>query len=172
MLKPAQLYREQLAKKEWETMYDMDYIYFHSWTGGRITPLDDDNYQVHRFVSVDENDNVIGYIGYCVDSPALSVDRFGMMSFDKGNMLFIKDLYQAVYDIFYKYNYQRLEWNCIADNPAIRGYRNFIKRVGGRECGYRRNVTMLLDHKLHDDVMFEILKEEFKPIRRGKEKDV
>ena len=31
---------------------------------------------------------------------------------------------------------------------------------------------MLLDHTIHDTVEFEILKDEFKPIKRGKENDV
>ena len=47
------------------------------------------------------------------------------------------------------------------DNPAIRGYRNFIKKHGGRECGYYRQIARLQDGKLHDRVEFEILKEEW-----------
>ena len=58
----------------------------------------------------------------------------------------------------------RLEWTCYADNPAIRGYRKFIKLCGGVECGYRRQCVLLPDGKLHDQVRFEILKEEFKPL--------
>lgn len=56
----------------------------------------------------------------------------------------------------------RIEWWCYADNPAIRGYRNFIKRHGGRECGYWRQIARLQDGQLHDSVSFEILEEEFK----------
>ena len=56
----------------------------------------------------------------------------------------------------------RFCWSCIADNPAIRGYRNFIKKHGGRECAYHRQICKLMDGKLHDDVEFEILAKEFK----------
>ena len=39
---------------------------------------------------------------------------------------------------------------------------DFIKKHGGRECAYHRQVAKLLDGKLHDDVEFEILACEFK----------
>ena len=170
MLRPAQLYREQLREKEYEFMYDMNSMYFHSWCGGEVTNIKDDNWDCHTFVSVDKNDKVIGYIAYNVDHASLSASSFGIISYDRGNLTFVKDVYQAVEDIFLKYNFNRIEWYCYADNPAVNGYRNFIKRVGGRECGYKRQHVMLLDHKLHDTVEFEILKEEFKPIKRGKNK--
>ena len=82
--------------------------------------------------------------------------------FPKGNVLFAKDLYQIICDIFEKYHLNRLCWSCIADNPAIRGYRNFIKEHGGRECAYHKQICKLMDGKLHDDVEFEILAEEFR----------
>ena len=56
----------------------------------------------------------------------------------------------------------RMSWCCFADNPALRGYRNFIKNHGGKECGYYRQVTKLQDGMLHDKVEFEILASEFK----------
>ena len=167
MLKPAQLYREQLREKELENMYNLRDMYWHASCGIEVNEMEDHNWNVHRFVSVDNNDNIIGYIIYEVNHISLSVNGFGIVSFDKGNITFIKDIYQVVYDIFYKYNFNRLEWCCYADNPAIRGYRKFIKRVGGVECGYKRQNKMLLDHTLHDTVEFEILKNEFKPIKRG-----
>lgn len=172
MLKPAQLYKDQLREKQCEFMYDMNSMYFHSWCGIELTSIKDDNWDCHSFVSIDENNNVIGYITYNVDHTSLNASGFGIISYDRGNLTFIKDVYQAIEDIFLKYNFNRIEWYCYADNPAVKGYRKFIKRVGGCECGYKRQHTMLLDHKLHDIIEFEILKEEFKPIKRGVHKNV
>lgn len=56
----------------------------------------------------------------------------------------------------------RISWFAYVENPAIRGYRNFIKKHGGRECGYYRQIAKLQDGKLHDSVCFEILASEFK----------
>ena len=76
-------------------------------------------------------------------------------------MEFVKDLYQAICDCFEVYHLNRISWNCYADNPAIRGYRNFVKKHGGRECAYFRQYIKLRDGKLHDSVSFEILAEDF-----------
>ena len=64
--------------------------------------------------------------------------------------------------LFEKYRMNRIGWFAFADNPAVRGYRNFIKKHGGRECAYLRQISKLADGKLHDAVEFEILAEEFK----------
>lgn len=80
----------------------------------------------------------------------------------KQNLEFIKDVHKAIVGLFYKYNMNRLQWSCYIDNPAIRGYRNFIKKYGGRECGHYRQIVKLQDGKLHDIVEFEILAKEFK----------
>lgn len=91
----------------------------------------------------------------------MSSDGWGIISFEKGNMEFVKDLYQAICDCFEVYHLNRISWNCYADNPAIRGYRNFVKKNGGRECAYFRQYIKLRDGKLHDSVSFEILAEDF-----------
>jgi RimJ/RimL family protein N-acetyltransferase len=162
MLKPAQLYKEQLELKNTKTWYDTDYMYWNGSTGNHNINLPDNNYEWHCFVSVDKDENVIGFISYSINWTSVSADRFGIISFDKGNMTFVKDIYEAVCNIFEKYNINRIQWSCFADNPAIRGYRNFIKKHGGRECGYHHQIARLQDGKLHDDVEFEIMASEFR----------
>ena len=162
MIKTAQLYKEEIKKKYIETWYNEEYMYYSGWSGVEELDIPNNNYDSHHFVSVDNNGNILGYISYSVSFVTMSADRFGAISFDKGNVLFAKDLYQIICDIFEKYHLNRLCWSCIADNPAIRGYRNFIKEHGGRECAYHKQICKLMDGKLHDDVEFEILAEEFK----------
>lgn len=162
MLKPAQLYAEELQKKNTESWYKPENIFWNGGSGDCSIDLPDHNYDSHCFVSVNKNDEVIGYIAYAIDWAAMSADKFGIISFDKGNMEFVKDLYQAICNLFEVYHMNRVSWVCFADNPAIRGYRNFIKRCGGRECAHYRKVARLQDGKLHDSVSFEILAEEWK----------
>lgn len=161
MLKPAQLYAEELQIKNTEAWYKPENIFWNGGAGDSSVNLPDNNYDSHCFVSVDKNNQVIGYIGYAVDWAAMSADRFGIISFDKGNMEFVRDLYKVICDLFEVYHMNRVSWMAFADNPAIRGYRNFIKKHGGRECGYHRQVAKLQDGRLHDSVEFEILAEEF-----------
>ena len=162
MLKPAQLYAEELQRKNTEAWYKQENIFWNGGCGDSTINLPNDNYYEHNFVSVNKNDEVIGYISYLIDWSAMSADKFGIISFDKGNMEFVKDLYKSICDLFEVYNMNRISWYCFADNPAIRGYRNFIKKHGGRECAHCRQVARLQDGKLHDSVQFEILKEEWK----------
>ena len=91
----------------------------------------------------------------------MDANNIGIMSFNKGNIEFAKDIYKVVCDLFDIYHMNRISWNSFVENPAIRAYRNFIKKHGGKECGYRRQFAKLQDGKLHDNVEFEILANEF-----------
>lgn len=162
MLKAAQLYETELQKKNYESWYNTDNMYWHGGCGEYRIELCDNTSNVHQFVSVDKNNNVIGYISYSVDWDSESASQFAIISYDKGNLLFIRDVQKAINNIFFKYNFNRMEWWGYKDNPAINGYRKFIKRFGGRECGYLRQTSKLMDGKLHDSVMFEILKQDLK----------
>lgn len=83
------------------------------------------------------------------------------MNFEKGKTnKFALDLGQAIHDIFFKYNFTRMDFSCFSNNPALNGYRAFIKRYGGREVGTFHRSTKSLDGTIQDTVMFEILKED------------
>lgn len=161
MLKPAQLYKDKLQEENIKSWYKTENIFWNGGSGDSQISIREDNYDCHQFVSVDKEDNVIGYITYAVDWSAMSADRFGIISFNKGNIMFAKDIYSVICDLFEKYHMNRIQWYCFADNPAIRGYRNFIKKHGGKECAYYRQQAKLQDGKLHDGVGFEILAKEF-----------
>lgn len=169
MLKPAQNYITEIKTKYADTMYDLNYQYYHAdrWTS--FPSISEDNCWKHQFASVDANNNVIGYISYSINLSAESCDNFTIISFDKGNLTFVRDIQQAVDDIFNKYNFNRLEFQCFVGNTALRGYRNFIKRYGGREVGTLKQVNKLIDGKLYDAVIFEILKEDYKGLSKPKQ---
>lgn len=166
MLRPAQLYADELSRLHIESWYNEEYIYFDYGLGSNVMEgLPDNNIDTHQFVSVDRDDSVIGYIGYDVDWAAKSVSGFSAVNYFRGNPMdstFVEDLKQSVFDIFLKYGMNRLEFGCVADNPAIRGYRRLVSMMGGREVGTLRQSCMLQDGKLHDSVIFEVMAEDFK----------
>lgn len=162
MIYPAQLYKERLKKEYLKSWYSNENMFYNSGPYGTNIDLPENNYTNHHFVSVDKDNNLIGYISYDVDWGAMAAYNFGIISFRKGTIEFVRDVYQVIVDIFEKYHFNSMRWLCYADNPAIRGYRNFIKKHGGRECAYYRQDTKLLDGKLHDTVGFQILAEEWK----------
>lgn len=161
MLRPAHLYEEELKEKLIETWYKPEYVCYSGGTGDDLIELPNGNCNGHCFVSVNKDDNVIGYISYNTNWTAMSADNLGIISFQIGNLDFVRDVYKAICDIFEVYNMNRLSWWCFADNPAVRGYRNFIRNHGGVECGYTRQIARLRDGKLHDGVEFEIMTWEF-----------
>lgn len=161
MLKPAQLYKEKLQEENIKSWYNPENIFWNCGVGDSQIDIKEDNCDCHQFVSVNKEDDVVGYITYSVDWSAMSADSFGIISFRKGSVEFAKDVYKAICDLFEVYNMNRISWFAYVDNPAIRGYRNFIKKHGGVECAYHRQISRLQDGKLHDAVNFEILAEEF-----------
>ena len=128
----------------------------------KLESIEDDNSYLHSFVSVDESGDILGYICYGVNWTSVSVPSFGAISFvPGGSITYARDLLQCIDNIFMKYNFNRIEWWAAADNPAIRGYKNLCKRFGGREVGYLRQNTKLMDNKLHDSIIFEIMREDY-----------
>ena len=89
MIKPAQLYKEEIKKKYIETWYNEEYMYYSGWSGVEELDIPNNNYDSHHFVSVDNNGNILGYISYSVSFVTMSADRFGAISFDKGNVSFV-----------------------------------------------------------------------------------
>lgn len=162
MLQPAQLYKEKLQEENIKSWYDQRNKYESGCPGFWEIEFLNNNYDAHQFVSVDKEDNVIGYIAYDIDWVTMSTKNFGIISYKKGSLDFIEDVYIAICNLFEVYHMNRITWTCFADNPAIRGYRNFIKKHGGKECGYQRECVLLQDGLLHDSVTFEILAREFK----------
>lgn len=160
MLKIAQEYEDVLKEKIIHTWYDKKYLYYAGGPGDFSPELPPDNYSSHNFVSLNKRKEVIGYIGYSVSWELMSVNGLSVIGFSNniadGN-IFVKDILKAINDIFCKYNMNRLEFWCCSDNPAIRGYRNFIKKCGGKEIGTFRDSTKLQDGRLHNQTYFEIL---------------
>ena len=52
MLKPAQLYKEELEKLFLRTWYDLKYMFYSGWTGSELPTIPDNNYDAHHFASV------------------------------------------------------------------------------------------------------------------------
>lgn len=161
MLKSAHLYHQELEMKMIDGWYKLENMYYHAYTAEYTPSLPDNNGREHHFVSVDNDDNVVGYISYHVDWQSMSAHSWGLITFQKGNLILIKDLYTVIRNLFEKYNMNRISWNCYADNPVIRGYRYFVKKFGGKEVGYLHDASKLLDGKLHDIVIFEILAKDY-----------
>jgi len=161
MLKPARIYDKELQTHILGTWYGEKSMYWNSSSYDSTINLFEDNYNTHQFVSIDAQGDLQGYITYEVDRLANKASGFGIISFNKNPIIFASDLKQVLYDIFMKYGFCKIEFFAYADNPAIKTYRKFITKYGGREIGIIRDTAKLQDGKLHDGVMFELFQSEF-----------
>ena len=89
MIKPAQLYREEVTKKYIETWYDPEYMYYSGWFGNGSLNIPDDNYESHHFVSI-HNDEIIGYITYSVSFVTMSLHASKRLGVGTEQNLYLK----------------------------------------------------------------------------------
>lgn len=175
MLKVAHLYKDRLIPKFYETWYNPEYQYYYDTNPG-IPDFPNNPDGLMQFVSVDEHDNIIGYMSYWIYEPARRAMNFGIMCFDKGNLIFLQDCVQMVKDIFEKFGLYSMEWRCYQDNErTLALYRNFIYRYGGVEVGRLRHNGASFGRNYEDTVIFEIITSdlnwfngEIKPKRLGR----
>ena len=170
MLKNAKLYEEIINNWCYEHQYDIDIQKACYGQGWEISSYPDSNRNTHNFVSVNKNNEVLGMLGYEIDWVSRSVNGIWIIRCAAApSVLFIRDVLQAVDDVFYKYNLNRIEFMAYADNKAVEGYRKFCKKYGGREVGICRDKVVLMDGKWQDEGIFEILKEDYDYARRVRE---
>lgn len=159
MIKPAQLYAEELKRLYCETWYDPKYMYYRSYVGAEDLQLPNNNYEHHDFAIL-ENNEVVGFITYKINWAARVAYNFGIISF-KQSLTFGKDLMKIIDNVFVEYNMNKIEFWAYCDNPVIKHYYKFIDKFGGREIGISKQSGILMDGKLHDTVMFELFRDDY-----------
>jgi len=160
ILKPAQNYSVFIKAKLFEIAHDPFYMYAECGYSEEYKPMTD-TWQGHEFVSVDDNDNILGYISYSINQRTNSVTRFYIVGFAK-SVLFAKDLCQVVDNIFFKYHFNRMDFKVVKGNPVEKAYDKFIAKHGGRIVGIEKQVVRTLDGVLRDSKIYEILACDYK----------
>lgn len=162
MLKNAKLYEERLKPIILEHQYELAQNLACGGTGGNTLGYPDNNYNSHHFVSVDKDDNILGICGYEIDWTSRVVTSIYILSYsDSPRPLFGRDILKMIDDIFLKYNLNKIEWSVYTDNPVIESYRRFCKRYGGKEIGTLHQHILLMDGKIHDSTLFELMREDY-----------
>lgn len=158
MLKPAQSYEEELKKLFISVMYEEKYMYyFMGWN--ETYECDKNNWNTHEFVSVDKEGNVLGYISYNVNQRSDNASSLSIINFGDNKIIFGKDVFKAILDIFKKYRYNKLTYSVHIGNPIEKTYDKLTKKYGGRIVGIYEKETKLLDGKFYDLKLYEMLKE-------------
>ncbi len=134
MLKPAILYKEQIIKKFQERFYTDDMMYEtgcnENWSPNIADCPDEFTFQ---FAIVDKADNCIGFIGFKVDWYSSCAYNFGIMSFDKGNVVVGMALKEVMDKIINDFKVHRIEWRMVGGNPVEKHYDKFCKEHNGNK---------------------------------------
>lgn len=161
MLKPAILYADELKNKLRETWYIDKYKYYNYSSYFCDIEVAKDTWQYQQFVSVDKDNNVLGYISYQIGRQANFVDEFGIIAFVDNSITFGKDLHQVILDMFFKFNFHKLSFQVVVGNPIERYYDKFVNKYRGRIVGIKYDECKLYDNNLYDIKLYEIMKSNF-----------
>ena len=160
MLKSASLYESQINIKIAESAGDLKYLYSN---GSYVSSYKaaENNWNVHEFVSVDKDDNIIGLIAYDIDRSSYNVSGMTIMNFSDNKILFGLDLKTVIFDIFLKYNFKKLAFCVYVGNPIEKSYDRMVEKCNGRIVGIKKEETRLMDGNLYDMKMYEIFRKDF-----------
>ena len=157
MLVPAILYKEEIAKNFKKYYYTDDMMYETGY-------LDNWNPEIHenpdactyQYAIVDSNEKLIGYIAYTIDWYSSSAYSFGLISFDRGNPIVGRDLFNEMEKLIHEYKLHRIEWRVVSGNPVKKHYDKFCNKYNG-------NIIKLTDvfkdkyGNYRDSYIYEIL---------------
>lgn len=161
MLKPAILYKNELTHLFNTIWFDKHYMYYNNSIYYKELKIDSESWNSHQFVSVDDHNEIIGFFSYNIDRQTNNVKNFHIINFSKNKMLFGLDLYFCLRDIFCKFNFHKLSFCCIQDNPAKMVYDKLVEKYKGRVIGVQKQEIKLMDNKYHDVVLYEILRMDY-----------
>ena len=169
MIAPAQKYQAVLKEKLIDTWYNPRYKYYRANVYANYDDLPVDTWKSHDFVSLDKDNNVLGYISYSIDRTTCSAYNLAILSFVEGTVTFGKDLIQVINDIFYKYNFYCLTFSVVVGNPIEKTYDKLIAKYGGNIVGTYKSYVRLDDGSLYDLKLYQILKTDIKAIIANRE---
>lgn len=162
MLKLAYTYRDKLNSLYQNIVFDNKYKYYNCvdyW--GYEIKLNEDSYLDISMVSVDEEDNVRGFLRASIDRVTNKVSALAVINFHNANVVFAKDLYQFLKELFEKFNFYKIEFSVVVGNPIEKMYDKYIQKYGGQIIGTFRLTTRLQDGELADMKYYEIFRDEY-----------
>ena len=165
MLETAFQYQDEIQRAYGKTVLQDKYKYVNNsnyWS--YKLELCNDSWNSLEFVSISPQENYInGYFKAGISRVSEMVDYIVIMSFcDKPNATFAKDLYRFLHDLFFKYNFRKINFSVVIGNPIEKSYDKFIERHGGRVVGINKSDIRLHDGKYYDIKHYEIFREEYK----------
>lgn len=158
MLVPAVLYKEEIKKKMQSYFYTKDMMYETGCLDNYIPDITDcpsgDDVQL---AVVNDDNKLLGFINYHINYYASSASRFGIFSFDRGNPLFGKDIFNELERLIKRFH--RVEWRMVGGNPVERSYDRFCFKHGGNKHIFKDGIRDA-EGNYRDDILYEIVSDD------------
>ena len=156
MLVPAILYKDKIIEQFQMKFYSIDMLY-ETGSNSQWCPSipDEPDEGCFEYAIVDSSKNLIGYLSYRIDYYSSNAYNFGLMSFDPGNPIIGKDLFNKLEELVSTLH--RVEWRMIGGNPVERHYDRFCAKYGGAKYILHDSVRDK-NGKYHDNVVYEIIR--------------
>jgi hypothetical protein len=167
MLDIALKHKEELQKLHINLWHNDKYKYYNYRCYWDLPTFRESTLDGHDFVSLNSKGEIIGAIGYCILRDTESVCGFGIINFTD-DLSFGKDVFQAIRDIFEKYNFRKLSFLVVIGNPIEKTYDRLVAKYGGRIVGIEKQDTKLCDNKYYDVKRYEILREDYMKAKDNK----
>lgn len=156
MLVPAITRKDEIIKEFQKYYYTTDMLYetgsIDNWYPNISDCPDESTFQ---YAIVDSDEKLLGYFAYSVNWYSSKAYNFGMISFNRGNILFVKDVFEKMEELVKQLH--RVEWRMVEGNPASRGYDSFIKKHNGNKHVLKDSIKDRYG-EYHDDIIYEIVK--------------
>ena len=157
MLIPAILKKSEIIEAFKRYYYSDDMMYE---TGGLSNWLPNIQEETEsgrfQYAIVDSEEKLLGYLDYHIDWYNSCASRFGLISFDRGNPIIGKDLFDELNKLLNIYKLHRIEWRMVGGNPVERSYDKFCKKFNGTKH-ILKDVIKDKYGIYHDDIIYEII---------------
>lgn len=109
-----------------------------------------------QYAIVDKDEKLIGYVAYEIDWYSSHAYNFGLMSFDRGNPLIGKEVFEIMNNLINKLRIHRIAWYMVSGNPVERSYDRFCNKYNGRKIVLKDTFRDRMGN-YHDSVAYEII---------------
>ena len=161
MIDIAIRHKEELQELFLGTWYNEKYKFYNMSSYNGIFAVSDSSWDSHEFVSIDKNNNIIGYISYYIAREHERISDLCVINFTEDKLLFGRDIYQVFKDIFEKFNFRKISYSVIIGNPMERSYDRWTKKYGGQIIGIEREHIKLMDNKYYDVKKYELFRDDY-----------
>ena len=163
MLVPALLYKKEIEDYFTKHLYDYNMFLYNGYAHSNSLPKIESAENIYQFAIIDKDDTdnpLKGYFSYRIDLLTDCVYNFGLISFcedekKKSRRIGI-DVYKELVKLYKTHH--RIEWRVIGNNPVIRHYDSFCKRLKGNRV-HLHDVVKDNNNNYQDEYLYEIIKD-------------